>query len=589
MRNKTTKLGVRWSAAVWCLSTVSLGATALLNGQMQHATPGTQAVPANLSPALSFPTGSSTALGSQVAALVSQPEVSRAHWGVAVMAMDGTPLYGLQEAQYFRPASNAKLFTSVTATQMLGLDHTFTTTVIGRGKIRKGVLKGELILKGGGDANFASGYVLPYTPKAQRPADAKPAGLADFDTLAAQVAAKGIREIDGDVIGDDTRFEYAPYPAGWSEEDMLWGYGAPVGALVVHDNQLDLTITPAPAGSTAKPTIAFDPAVPFYTVNATPVDGHLWSVGTQDLKRNQVIEERDPYARDFHFSGSVDPKSGPYTEELAIDTPAEFAAAALKQALQQHGIVVKGEVRAQHYHSQFFGSDSAAAHETPMPVQVAAAGMKSNPFASAPDTQCEAQRTTTMGHPEPEEQILAEKQSVPLAVDLKLTMKESQNLHAELLLRNMGVNRDCMDGLYLHTALAWERAFLTREVGLDGDDFQLFDGSGLSTKDLVTPRAAAQLLLYASKQPWFATWKDALPVAGVDGTLRSRFPDAPYKGHIFAKTGTLGESRALSGYLETASGRTVIFSVMVDTHAPNDGGSDTKVMDAIVKAIVGAY
>ncbi|SEG61522.1 D-alanyl-D-alanine carboxypeptidase / D-alanyl-D-alanine-endopeptidase (penicillin-binding protein 4) [Bryocella elongata] len=524
-------------------------------------------------------------MGTQVASLVAQPEVSRAHWGVAVMALDGTPLYGYEEGQYFRPASNAKLFTSVAATQMLGLDKRFTTTVVGRGDIANGVLQGDLILKGGGDANFASGYVLPYTPKAQRSADAKPAGLADFDDLAAQIAAKGIREVDGDVVGDDTRFEYAPYPAGWSEEDMMWGYGAPVSALTVHDSQLDLTITPAPAGTKASPTIVFDPAVPFYTVNATPMDGHVWSVGTQDLKRNQVLEDREPYARDFHFFGYVDARHGAYTDELAVDRPAEFAAAALKQALEQHGITVKGSIRAQHYHSQFLGSDFEASHALPAAAQVP--GL--NPFAEAADSHCDAQSAAAVGQPSDQEHLLAEKQSVPFAVDLKLTMKESQNLHAELMLRNMGVNRDCMTGLYLHTALAWERAFLTREVGLDGDDFQLFDGSGLSTKDLVTPRATAQLLLYASKQPWFATWKDALPVAGVDGTLRARFPDAPYKGHIFAKTGTLGESRALSGYLETASGRTVIFSVMVDTHAPSDGGSDTKVMDAIVKAIAGAF
>jgi D-alanyl-D-alanine carboxypeptidase/D-alanyl-D-alanine-endopeptidase (penicillin-binding protein 4) len=526
----------------------------------------------------------------QIVSLVSQPEVSRAHWGVAVMAMDGTPLYGLDEGQYFRPASNAKLFTSVAATQMLGLDRTFTTTVIGRGEIRDGVLKGELVLKGGGDANFASGYVLPYTPKAQRPADAKPAGLADFDALAAQVAAKGIREIDGDIVGDDTRFEYEPYPAGWAQEDVLWGYGAPVSALVVHDNQLDLTITPAPAGKQLQDTITLDPDVPLYTVNRTPLDGFIPRVYNDDFGRNQILEERDPGELDFHILGDVAAKYGPYTDELAIDRPAEFAAAALKQALQRHGIVVKGGIRARHYDSGFVGSSSQVAHTLPAEVQADDVMHRHDPFSPPPAVGCIADVAADPSQPPPpEEHLLAEKQSVPLAVDLKLTMKESQNLHAEIMLRNLGVDRDCMGGLFLRTALAWERAFLTHKVGLDDKDFEFFDGSGLSTKDLVTPRATAQLLLYASHQPWFATWKDALPVAGIDGTLRARFPDAPYKGHIFAKTGTLGESRALSGYLEAASGRTIIFSVMVDTHAPNDGGSDTKAMDAIVKAIAETF
>jgi D-alanyl-D-alanine carboxypeptidase/D-alanyl-D-alanine-endopeptidase (penicillin-binding protein 4) len=121
-------------------------------------------------------------------------------------------------------------------------------------------------------------------------------------------------------------------------------------------------------------------------------------------------------------------------------------------------------------------------------------------------------------------------------------------------------------------------------AGLDPADFVFYDGSGLSGHDLVAPRATAQLLAYATKQPWFAQWKAALPVGGEDGTLSSRFPDAPLKDHLFAKTGTLGESRALSGYLDTASGKQVIFSIMVDDHAPNTS-ADRRVMDEIVAAI----
>jgi D-alanyl-D-alanine carboxypeptidase/D-alanyl-D-alanine-endopeptidase (penicillin-binding protein 4) len=121
-------------------------------------------------------------------------------------------------------------------------------------------------------------------------------------------------------------------------------------------------------------------------------------------------------------------------------------------------------------------------------------------------------------------------------------------------------------------------------AGLDGDDFVFYDGSGLSTKDLVTPRAEAQLLSFATKQPWFATWKAALPVGGVDGTLEHRFTEAPLKGHVFAKTGTMGESRALAGYVDCASGKQVIFSILVDDHTPGSS-ADRTVMDKIVAAI----
>jgi D-alanyl-D-alanine carboxypeptidase/D-alanyl-D-alanine-endopeptidase (penicillin-binding protein 4) len=121
-------------------------------------------------------------------------------------------------------------------------------------------------------------------------------------------------------------------------------------------------------------------------------------------------------------------------------------------------------------------------------------------------------------------------------------------------------------------------------AGLDPGDFVFYDGSGLSGHDLVTPRATAQLLAYAAKQPWFAQWKAALPVGGEDGTLASRFADGSLKDHLFAKTGTLGESRGLSGYVDAASGKQVIFSIFVDDHAPS-GSMDRKVMDEIVAAI----
>ena len=127
------------------------------------------------------------------------------------------------------------------------------------------------------------------------------------------------------------------------------------------------------------------------------------------------------------------------------------------------------------------------------------------------------------------------------------------------------------------------RAFL-ENAGVDKDDFVFFDGSGLSGHDLVTTRATVRLLQYASTQPWFADWKKSLPVGGEDGSLISRFGKAPLKDHVFAKTGTLGEARALSGYLECASGRTVIFSVMVGNHMPGTN-DDRDVMDKIVTAI----
>jgi D-alanyl-D-alanine carboxypeptidase/D-alanyl-D-alanine-endopeptidase (penicillin-binding protein 4) len=179
--------------------------------------------------------------------------------------------------------------------------------------------------------------------------------------------------------------------------------------------------------------------------------------------------------------------------------------------------------------------------------------------------------------------------SPTLLEDVVLTNKSSLNLHAELLLRRLGA-RFAYTGYPLPGTFA-DGAHVVRQflidAGIDKDDFVFYDGSGLSDKDLVTPRATAKLLRFAVTQPWGAAWKASLPVAGEDGSLAERFEKPPLKDHVFAKTGTLGEARALSGYLDCASGRTVIFSIMVGNHLPGNN-ADRNVMDKIVAAIAAA-
>jgi D-alanyl-D-alanine carboxypeptidase/D-alanyl-D-alanine-endopeptidase (penicillin-binding protein 4) len=204
------------------------------------------------------------------------------------------------------------------------------------------------------------------------------------------------------------------------------------------------------------------------------------------------------------------------------------------------------------------------------------------------DSEC-----TGSGRPnlDPDETVLASHTSVPLVQDVVLTNKISQNLHAEIMLRNLGFVNGCFGSIRKGAQV--ERQFLIH-AGIDKDDFVFYDGSGLSGHDLVTPRATAKLLSYAAHdpktgvpQPWFADWKASLPVGGEDRALATRFAKPPLKDHVFAKTGTLGEARALSGYLDCASGRTVIFSIMVGNHAPGSN-ADRDVMDKIVATIAAA-
>jgi D-alanyl-D-alanine carboxypeptidase/D-alanyl-D-alanine-endopeptidase (penicillin-binding protein 4) len=182
------------------------------------------------------------------------------------------------------------------------------------------------------------------------------------------------------------------------------------------------------------------------------------------------------------------------------------------------------------------------------------------------------------------ETVLASHMSPALIEDMTVTNKVSQNLHAEMFLHNVGA-AVTGDGSTVNGARV-VRAFLDH-AGVDKDDYVFFDGSGLSGHDLLAPRATARLLQFASTQPWFADWKRTLPVGGEDGSLVERFGKAPLKDHVFAKTGTLGEARALGGYLECASGKTVIFSIMDSAHTPRSN-ADRDAMDKIVGLIAAA-
>lgn len=504
------------------------------------------------------------ALSAEVTKLLDDPAVSRAHWGIAVTAMDGTPIYGLNEGQLFQPASNTKMFTTAAAMALLGAGTTFETKIVANG-VRNGTerLTGDLVLVGDGDSNL-SGRVIPYVSPAMRPKPAPPAppALRFLEEMADQVAKTGLKVVNGDVVGDDTLFPWEPYAQNWTIDDAVWGYGAPVSALTINDNQIKVTVT---AGSAAgqPATVTLDPAVPYYTVDVS-------ALMTGPAKSGSHVEmERNIGSKVLRIYGSIAVDAQPDEEEVAIEDPAEYAAVALKGMLEARGIVITGKARAKHRLSVDAQGFMKQTH-TPVP--------DFDPHRVYGRAGRQAVDAADAGA------ILATHSSFPVGEDIVATNKVSQNLHAELFLHQLGVSV-AGDGSTAQGARV-RRAFL-ESAGIDKDDFDFFDGSGLSGHDLVAPRATVRLLLYASTQPWFADWKKSLPIGGEDGTLASRFAKAPLKDHLFAKTGTLGEARALSGYLDCASGKTVIFSIMVGNHPPGTR-ADGEAMDKIVAAIAAA-
>jgi serine-type D-Ala-D-Ala carboxypeptidase/endopeptidase (penicillin-binding protein 4) len=513
--------------------------------------------------------GPCSELARQIAGLLDGPAVARAHWGIAVEGMDGTPIYGWNEGQLFQPASTAKLFTTAAAMALLGPEKTVTTTISTNGVFTgKEYLKGNVYIFGDGDANL-SGRAVPYAPHTD---EAFPS-LRYLEDMAAGLAQTGLKTVDGDVIGIGSHLADQPYPAGWSVDDLLWGYGAPVSALSINDNQLKVAIAPAQEVS-SRATIEITPAVPYYTVTN---DVMTVAKGA----RTNIAFERVQGSKQLRVYGRIALGATPDVEHISIDDPTEFAAIALKQLLEQHGVTVTGRAWAEHAALTEARSFTEVSRE-PLDLAKLKAQVKVRfPGATVCPDPCDPAKV-------PRTVAVFSHESPSLLEDVVLTNKSSLNLHAELLLRRLGdrfVFTSGLDGTFADGARV-VRQFLI-DAGISGDDFVFYDGSGLSTYDLVTPRATARLLQYAAEQTWFADWKRSLPVGGVDGSLEGRFTKAPLKGRVFAKTGTLGEARALSGYVECASGRTVIFSIMVGNHAPQNN-ADREVMDKIVAAIAAA-
>lgn len=461
-------------------------------------------------------------LDEKIGHILADPAAQRAVWGIHVVDFaTGRQVYAHNAGLPMTPASNTKLLSSVLSLARLGPDHRFETRIFAANPPdSSGKITGDLRLVGGGDPTL-SARAIPYKKGEITGDPLKPLG-----ELADQVIAAGVHEINGDIIGDDTRWPWQPYPDGWTVDDTIWEYGAPVSALTINDNAVKLRIQPGrKPGETA--SISITPPVEYYTIFNT--------LQTRVGARRQITVDRRPNTTVLLIGGTAAPNGGAASQLIAIDDPAAYAAQALADLLRARGVTIRGSVRAAHR-------------------------LAGQPYAA------------------PEGVELAKRVSPPLIEILKVINKVSQNLDAEIVLREVGLVRK---GEGTADAAHEDMTEFLVGLGLDQKDFALADGSGLSRRTLASPATFTRVLRYMYDSPWRERFRDALPIAGEDGTLSNRFHGFEDVSEIRAKTGSISHVAALSGYAGMGLG----FSILAnDFTAPS--AAIRAIIDKIAVAIL---
>jgi len=354
-----------------------------------------------------------------------------------------------------------------------------------------------------------------------------PERWAVLDEWAKQLAARGVHLIAGQLIGDDNAFAEPGWGAGWSWDDIALGYGAPVSALQYNENQVELLIGPGQEAG-ARAIISTSPAGSGLTID------HGVTTAPAGAE-TRVTLERIPGSQILSVRGQVAIGTPALHEAAAAPNPTQMYLNALREALARNGIFVGG-----------------------LTVDI-------DDLRLAPDLT----KAT----------LLLEDRSPPLSEIVDVTLKWSRNIYAETMLVSMAAESqqattDAGLTALRETMAAWH---------IPAESYLARDGSGLSRYDYVSADALLALLTHVWSEPkLFETFKSALPVAGIAGSLANRMKETPAQGRVFAKTGSMSQVRSLSGYVTTLSEEPLVFAIVV-----NGFRVPTKDIDAVVdKALV---
>ena len=482
------------------------------------------------------PTVSSlTELQTRFASHLNESRFAAATWGVKIVSLETKKtLFEHDAGKLFSPASNCKLYTMALALDQLGGDYRIKTSLYSTAKPdKRGTLKGDLVVYGRGDPTINARLNGGDIYRALQP-------------LVAALTNAGVRRISGDLVGDESFITGPRYGSGWAWDDMNYYYGAEISALTINDNTLRATVRPG--GKVGEPCqLSIAPLTGFVVFsNRTQT---IAAGGKRDINFFRPIEQNVIYV-----TGQMPLGDTNFSDEVTVHDPAKLFMTFFKEALLRNGIKVGGKVRTVSWLDQ--------------------------------QTQTrDVSKCVELGAVE----------SLPMRDINREVQKPSQNLYTDLMLAHVGA----MAAMRLETrakvgdattqteTATWkissedlgvrELEKFMKKIGVKSGDVEFEEGSGLSRNNLVTPNATITLLEHMSRHAEAESYLRALPVAGVDGTLRNRMKKTRAEGNVRAKTGTLRWANALSGYVTTAAGERLAFCLMLNRYSAPDAEHSARV------------
>lgn len=458
-----------------------------------------------LLPLLSLSSNAFGVEASDLAKIVKSYRIPDERLGLHVMDLSEIPhkqIYALNAGEKMIPASVSKVFTAITALKKFGPSHRFKTTLWSNAKEEKGVLKGDLYIKGGGDPGFVSETLW---------------------FLVNEFVRNEIKKVEGDLVVDESRFDNVRFDESRDPERVDRAYDAPIGAMSFNWNSINVHVRPTKAGKA--PKIFLNPRNDEWTI--------INKAKTRKGSRSSIVVSR-VNANSIYVSGSIGEAVSEVVKYKSILAPAMWAGNSLKEFLSQRGIEVKGDVR--------------------------------------------------LGEVPKDARLLAEANGKPMSETVSDMMKFSNNYVAEMLTKNLAAEfrkqpATMADGVevIVNTIV---------DLGVPKKEFSLVNPSGLSRRNKFKAKDITHVLMEAYQQfGYSAELLASFPLAGMDGTLKSRMENSAARGRVRAKTGQLTGVAGLAGFAGRKDGQIYAFTFLFNGPGPQ-GDLARRLFDDLASELV---